>query len=53
MKKLFFERSEKKMLRLFSHNLFPLIVAPFIVFLFFLPNLVKDKIPIPADANFR
>ena len=38
------------MLRLFSHNLFPLIVAPFIVFLFFLPNLVKDKIPIPADA---
>ena len=38
------------MKKLFSLNLFPLIVAPFIVFLFFLPNLVKGKLPIPADA---
>lgn len=38
------------MKRLFSHNLFPLIVAPFVVFLFFLPHLIKGKIPIPGDA---
>ena len=38
------------MLRLFSRKLFVLLVAPMIVFLFFLPNLVGGKIPIPADA---
>src|SRR3989344_3047199 len=38
------------MKKLFSHNLFPLIVAPLVVFLYFLPNLLRGKIPIGGDA---
>ena len=38
------------MLRLFFRNLFIFLAAPFAVFLFFLPNLLRDKIPIPGDA---
>ena len=37
------------MKKLFSRNLF-LLVAPLVVFLFFLPNLLRGKIPIGGDA---
>src|SRR3990167_145373 len=38
------------MKKLFSRDFFVLLAAPLAVFLFFLPNLIKGKIPIPADA---
>lgn len=49
MKRLFFERSEKNMLRLFSKKISGLFFVFILTFLFFLPNLLLGKIPIPAD----
>lgn len=38
------------MKKLFSNKISTAFLAPFLVFLFFLPNLISAKIPIPADA---